>query len=260
MTLIIGIRCTDGVVMGADSAITFTDFQANTIKQIYRQKLSVLCGKNTTAIVGGSGFHGHIQRFENIVNRLMDDGNILIVDAVDIGRQTSKLTRTDFAETLNTEESLKLFPFSALMAIHCKSGDEVRAQLIEFVGMLQQPEVKLKDNWFVSIGSGQKIADPLLGLMRKIYWSNQPPNLQGGIFMAHMVLKLACDLAPGGIAPPVKLATLSQTEEGLPCAREFTEKELQESLSAVENALDYYGRFPDLLRESSSKLPPQLDR
>ena len=246
--------------MGADSAITFTEFQTQTIKQTYRQKLTILCGENTTAIVGGSGFHGHSQRFENIVKRIMHNENILEADAVDIGREISKHTRADFGETLSTEEALKLYPFTSLMAIHSKSGDEVRAQLIEFVDILQQPEVKLKDNWFVSIGSGQKIADTLLGLMRKIYWDNQPPNLKGGIFMAHMALKLACDLASGGIAPPVKLATLSQTKKGEPIARELTEEELQESLSAVENALDYYRKFPNLLHEGVKELPPQLDR
>ena len=261
MTLIIGIRCTDGVVMGADSAMTFgINSQNATIMQTYRQKIAILCGNNTTALVGGSGHIGQTQRFENIVKHLINDLEILKLDAVDLGRIISNKTRVDFAETLNTEELLKLYPFSALMAIHCKTGNEVKAQLIELSGMLQQPEVKLRDNWYVSIGSGQNIADPLLGLMRKIYWGNQPPNLQGGIFVTHMLLKLACELAAGGIAPPVKLSVLSDNEEGTPFARELTEEELQESLSAVDNALEHYRSFPDRLHKSVSTLLPKLEK
>ena len=262
MTLIVGIRCVDGVVMGADSAMTFGNASHYaTIMQTYRQKLSILCGRDTSAIVGGSGFVGHSQRFEKTVKHLLNnvpDIDLLNADAVDIGRNISKLSRGDFAETLTTDAELRQYSFTALMAIYCKFGDDIRAQLLEFSATHLQPEVKSGDNFYVAIGSGQPIADTLLGLMRRVYWSNEQPDIQNGIFVTAMVLKLACEMAPGGIKPPIQIAILHNNVEGKPIVRELSDEQLQETQGAVEDALKHYGEYPESQLESVDIELPKL--
>ena len=67
MTLVIGIRCADGVVMGADSAATFGGIPP-TITQPIR-KLDVVDGK---VIVGMSGHKGIHQLHIDSISRLWE--------------------------------------------------------------------------------------------------------------------------------------------------------------------------------------------
>jgi 20S proteasome alpha/beta subunit len=68
MTAIVGIRCKDGVVIGADSSATFTDGgQVRTIEQPTEKKIEIIGDK---VIVAGTGSVGHGQRFCAVVRKL----------------------------------------------------------------------------------------------------------------------------------------------------------------------------------------------
>jgi hypothetical protein len=60
MTSIVGIRCTDGVVIGADSAASFSDGRHATIEQLTDQKIKII---GDSIIIAGTGYVGHMQRF-----------------------------------------------------------------------------------------------------------------------------------------------------------------------------------------------------
>jgi ATP-dependent protease HslVU (ClpYQ) peptidase subunit len=61
MTLIIGIRCKEGVVLGADGAATLTNAQLQpTIQMPVKRKLQIFSGQ---VVVGVSGDVGLAQRF-----------------------------------------------------------------------------------------------------------------------------------------------------------------------------------------------------
>jgi hypothetical protein len=65
------------------------------------------------------------------------------------------------------------------------------------------PEVIIRDLPFVSIGSGQMIADPFLAFLKRIFWKERLPSVSEGIFTVVWTLKHALETAPGGIAPPI---------------------------------------------------------
>ena len=257
MTLIIGIRCTDGVVMGADGAMTFAygnDSRSATIMQTYRQKIKIYDRQHLKAIVAGSGEIGLSQRFENIVDNQHWSAKSYNKQTIETGTDIASKALKDFAKTKLDQELVH--QFSALMAMPHKANNKISFELIEFSSGNLRPEVKQGDNWYVSIGSGKFIADTLLGFMRSVYWKNEQPDSQNGIFVTHLILKLACEMAPSGIAPPIQLAVLSNNNESQPLARVLTDEELQESLSAVENALEHYGKYPASQLEGVGKEPP----
>src|SRR2546421_3146108 len=72
MTLIIGVKCKDGVVMGSDSAATFSAMGQNTIRQDTR-KLDIL---GESVIVGISGYIGLGQRIRAQIQALWTDSNL----------------------------------------------------------------------------------------------------------------------------------------------------------------------------------------
>ena len=70
MTLIIGIKCSDGVVLGADGAATFGSLGRETIRQPVTRKLEILGGR---IVVGVSGPAGLGQRFRGEIEALWDN-------------------------------------------------------------------------------------------------------------------------------------------------------------------------------------------
>lgn len=119
---------------------------------------------------------------------------------------------------------------------------------IQMPGPAFQPELKdPKDHlWFASAGSGQPITDPFLALFREIFWKDGPPDLRGGKFTAMWALKHACEVNPGGIKEPVKIAVLEPAKNGY-AARMLTDDDLAELENIVTAASEHFGQFKDVL-------------
>ena len=165
MTLVVGILCTDGVVIGSDSATTQTQGQLSTIEQPNREKIRVVDSK---AIIAGTGSVGLGQRFEHMVHRCLTDPDFIKSDisfikweAVDIGCVLSQVAIQNFKST-----GLDTIRYGALVAFPCKDG----FALFELSVGDFQPELQTTRSWYVSMGAGKLVADPLLGFMRKVFW------------------------------------------------------------------------------------------
>ena len=164
---------------------------------------------------------------------------------IDVGRALSHESLVDFNKT-----GAKGGSYQALIAAPCAGKHE----LIEFEAKNFQPEVKDHDNWYTSMGSGQPVADTLLGLVRKAFWGDDPPNLQDGIFAATMVLKLGCEMTPVGVAAPIQMAVLDKNKKGF-SARLLPEDELSCHETDVDSAIEYFGKYR--LSDTDAKAVPK---
>ena len=235
MTLLVGIKCTDGIVIGSDSAVTFEDARGLwTISQFHSKKIEVL---DERIVVAGTGDSGLNQRFIEIVKGNWQ--NHQNEGAVELARRISSRAIENFASTGLTpiHEHRR---YGALVAIPLGGAGE----LIEFPLDLQ-PELKTDENWYVSMGEGQTVADPLLGFVRSIFWEEGPPNRQEGIFAVTLVLELAFTMAPAGISAPIQIATLQRDSDRNFTSRRLSEDEITEHRNAAENALNYFREFKD---------------
>ena len=248
MTLIVGIRCTDCVVVGSDSAITFGQSdRLPTIMQPFRQKIEVI---DDRMIVAGTGKLGLGQRFVDIASKCWRELDPAQINVLDFGRIVAMNGRNDLAQTGAVPGE-----YGALVAVPVGS----RAELIEFAVEDLQPELKTDESWYVSMGSGQIVADPLLGFFRKVFWGDDPPQRQDGVFAMTMVLTLACEMAPIGVAKPLQIAILSMDGGAEPTARRLTEEELLEHEGNVNEALDHFRQYRGVLSDVSgaTRPPPQ---
>jgi hypothetical protein len=87
---------------------------------------------------------------------------------------------------------------------------------------------------FVSMGSGQLLADPFLAFVSRVLWREKPPNVQIGAFGMYWVLSHTIQYAPGGVGKPIKIAILKK-EKGEWVARSVEGDELQEPEQHVED-------------------------
>ena len=246
MTLLVGIRCRDNaVIVGTDSAVTLGQSpQRTTIEQPHRRKVEIV---DDHIIIAGTGSVGLGQRFEDIVMHMWKDKGLKDKNAIETGRLLCQSAIKDFASTNAGQGS-----YGALVAIPCKK----KAELIEFGTNDFQPEIKTNTSWYVSMGSGQLVADPLLGFIRTAFWGDDPPTRQDGVFAATMVLKLACNMTPFGVSLPIQMAILGPEKKGQLVARRLTEEELLEHESNVNSAIEYFKKYRDIFRGGSEMKPP----
>lgn len=247
MTIIVGIRCIKDVVIGTDSAATLTSAQQPTIQKPLRQKIEII---QDQVIVAGTGEVGLGQRFADTVERSWKHPGFQQASVMDIGRSLSRDAIGDFSQTSAPQNA-----YGALVAVPCSNGPE----LIEFAVTNLQPEVKSKGNWYVSMGSGQNIADPLLEFLRTTFWSDELPSRQDGLFAATMVLQLTCSMAPSYVSEPIQIAILGPNEENQLSARRLSEDELLEHKQNVNDAMEHFKSYRDVLhgRRSPTQSIPE---
>ena len=148
MTLLVGIRCTDGVVIAADSAVTFGAGQMTTISDS-QCKIEII---QDQLIVAGTGQVGLGQRFRWVVDRVWQDPNCPKDDRVEAPRVICATALNNFGST-----QVKQGCYGALLAY--PAGDS--AELCEFAIADMQPELKTETMWYASMGLGTDTRGPL---------------------------------------------------------------------------------------------------
>ena len=189
MTSIVGIACSDGVVIGTDSAATFgNSLGLRTVEQP-TDKIVIV---DNQIIIAGTGAIGLNQRFCNLVQTQWSDKQYKGKDIYTITQDITKTALGDFSKTfiLPQHPHPLNVNFGALAAIPCKGG----YYLCEFeVGSLQ-PELKNNHSWYCSMGSAQPITDAFLGFIRSVFWDRGQPTLADGVFCTVWTLQQAIDL------------------------------------------------------------------
>lgn len=259
MTLIVGIKADDGVVVGADSAATYGFLGGTTIRQ-ETKKLEIIKG---SVIIGTSGPVGLAQRFMGELTTLWDGNKFSGKKSYEAG----PLIKAAFWKHAEQEQqsaatSVKIIGQAALNSSICYAL--VALPLSKQPCLLQfdyqcAPEEATSKLPFVAIGSGQPCADPFLAFLRRIFWNNKAPSLNEAIFASVWALQHAIQTMPGGVSGPVQVAVLERHGGNL-AARELSPEELQEHYGAIDAAEKKLADFrKDLMPQpgDETQIPPK---
>jgi 20S proteasome alpha/beta subunit len=259
MTLIIGIKCSDGVVMAADGAATLGALGQPTVRQPVRKLVAI----DKEIIVGVSGHAGLGQRITGVMEDLWH-GNRLgggkrSFEVMTIIRQAIGqhiVMEMQFATEVSKLLGQGLASPSAIsFALMALPVDE-QLRLYQF-GCAGEPEEATENLPFFAIGSGQTRADPFLAFIRQVFWKNSPPTISQGIFATVWSLVHAIRTDPGGVAEPIQLMTLTRGTKGRSIVKDFDDAELEEHRQAVKEAEDHVSRFPLGLAPRPTPEPPR---
>lgn len=258
MTLIISIKCSDGLVLGADSAATMST--ATGLETIIQPmpKLEVVKDK---VIVGVSGPVGLGQLYTDRVAKVCDDignrdaseacrklRNEFIQDA-QIAFHMAELARN----VLGPQAQASVIS-STLVALAVKNNE---LELIEFDSQCN-PEIISPDIAFSSIGIGKSIADPFLALIKHLFWKEHHlPSMSDGNFAVVWTLQHAITTAPTGIRGPIQMAVLT-IEGNQPKARKLTREEVIEHEENASQAEDYFRKYKEEHKPSTEEAEPPL--
>jgi hypothetical protein len=223
MTSIVGVLSKDGVVIGADSSVTFgPSHQFHTIEQPMK-KLSVIADR---ILVAGTGQVGLDQRFCAVVKKAWDEKGFTGT-ALEAAKCLCKAAIVDFAETQAPKGQ-----YGALVAFPVTK----KFYLCEFSIDSFQPELKTELLWYCSMGSAQPITDPFLALMREFFWEKGPPSIYEAIFAVTWTLDHAIKVNPGGVNGPIQIGVLERTAKQELEARLLSDEELGEHRQNIEEA------------------------
>lgn len=235
MTLIIGVKCSNGLVFGADGAATYvTSISQQTIRQPVK-KLSIIDQK---IIIGGSGPIGISEQFKGVIEKLWADKTLSNKRI----HEVMKILKDSFYKQLEPEiKSAKDFKdligsaaFQNVMANTLLGIPVSKSHRLFLFDHQCSPEEAAGGIFFYSIGSGQAIADPFLAFLRRIFWPDNLPSLSDGIFAVLWTLKHAIETIPGNVADPKQIVVLENPTDWK--ARELTKEELYEHYQAINDA------------------------
>lgn len=216
MSLIIAIKCSDGIIVGSDSAVTIGGMLRDTIRQ-YARKITVL---QDSVLIACAGFAGLSQRY------VAELDTILKADA-----DLSKLRKDQLLGFLQSS-----FTTASKEAINSLAQASQFAELSKFVSnglagtiVAMKSDGKLElfcfdefcngeeatdEICFISLGSGRGFADPFLAYLKRVLWRDEQPTLSLGMLATVWTLKHAIEVNPGGIGGPLRIYQMTLDEAG----------------------------------------------
>ena len=259
MTVLVGIVCEDGVVIGSDSVETFGDGLAlSTIEQQGAIKINIIGNKIITATTGSVGL---AQRFNRIVNTMNGANQLSRGDAVEQGTCIACSAIEEFRRTVSARQNLPQFGWGLGALVALPVGQ--RAELFEFDPVQFHPERrgdtdtegKDRTSRIVSMGSGRSIADPFLGFIRGIFWKDSRPRLNEAKLMVAWTLLHVISLNTGGVGGDVQLATLQKEGTNWKAAK-VEPDEIQEQIGELESYLgNYRNELDRRIRSGTAPVP-----
>lgn len=238
MTVLVAFHCSDGVVIAADSMITPSMGGFN-IGHHHGQKLSILPGPQIFAIAGDIGQNARV--------RIIAENNHAIIPGcqlpIDFPLQITQAIMQQFTAT-GIQNEIGASPILAF--VH---GNE--HQCCVFEGRLQ-PRMLDQHHFYAAHGSGKLSADPFLRFITDVFCPSGRPTVREAIFLAAWTVQHVIDVNPGGVAGPIRMATIERDASAALIARSLPTDEIDEHLQAVESAAVALRRWRDEIQSGGA--------
>ena len=245
MTLIVGVTCHDGIVIGADSIAT----SITSVEQQVSDKITIDEDNVIIACSGSAGLSQLIKEelsgrwYEFKQFHCVRDVRNAVSDAMYSQIEPAAQRAKSAGRAFGGCNTLVAFPI-----------DQVPA-LFQFNALADSTEITTEFP-FVSIGSGSSQADPFLAFVKRILWSNNAPNsTRLGIFGVLWTLQHVSRVNAGlGVGEPHRIAVLEK-QKGSWIAKKLGEGELSEHRQAIIEAEDALRAFGE---GSNQELPSSI--
>ena len=237
MTLIVGIRCQDGVVLGADQAATLGTLGRDTVAQSTPHKVEIVGDK---ALIATSGPVGLGQIVKGEFAKALTSKKGFRGETWEVTGQIRELLWPHIRQALSGAQAAApvvgpAASQSALMHTLIAIPVKTTPTLFQFDYQCA-PEEATADLPFVAIGSGQAIADPFLAFLKDVRWTDgELPTINEGEFSTFWTIQESVRAAPGYIGGQPVLFRIAGDGERWK-AEQLSGPELGEHAQAVEAA------------------------
>jgi 20S proteasome alpha/beta subunit len=259
MTLIVGILCEEGVVLGADGQATLgTGTGVRTVRQQVKKVNKI----GDSAAIATSGPVGLGQQFNAALQELWTNGKLsgkspheamAIMQAAFWPHCEREFISARATVPILGNVALESAISYTMVAIPVKK----RPCLIQFNHQCS-PELATPDLPFIALGSGQPLADPFLAFLRRIFWSNRLPKVSEGVLATIWCINQAILTNPGGVGEPIQIITLEKDQKSEFKVRELPESEFAEHEQAIADAESALAKYREHMQptKGTAEIPP----
>jgi hypothetical protein len=260
VTVLVGVCCQDGVLIGADSAMISAAGHQHTVQETGVIKVEVHFGEIVSATTGAIGLS---QRFRLELETMLQGSELRrfqsgspVVYATELARRTIE----NFKKTLSPQQQHPQFGygFGALVAFVCGGT----AHLAEFDALQFHPELKgqvsadgkQKTRPYVTMGGGQVMADPFIAHVNHMLFGTDVPKLSEGRLLVAWTLRHVLAFSTGGVGGDMQIQALEKVG-GKWTAHAVEVGEVQQQVADIEK---YVGRYWASGAQSAPDLKQQL--
>lgn len=244
MTLIVGIKCQEGIVIGADSITTF----GSAIEQEVDDKIKTI---NSDVLVASAGAVGLGQLVFGMLERRWNE-LVAGKDLQSARNEISALIWDEIKPALQrAADAESLFGRRIAESLSCNFmvafAIDNSHKLLVFDDNAQSLEITYSSPFF-SLGSGSVQADPFLAFVKRIFWNDSVPKmLADGIFCVLWTLDHVSRVNAGlGVGGRPNVYVLRQNDVSWQATR-ISKPFLAEQLISIKAAEDtlrvFGGRF-----------------
>jgi len=260
MTVLVGVRCRDGIVIGSDSAVTYSpiaDPNFFTAEAPNARKVYVVHNEIVVATTGEVGLG---QRLVQLLNEALRDqnqrNNFLNAPPENAGIWISENVTANFKRTLATWA--RSYDMGALIGVVVQN----EPRLYWFDGMNFRPELVGERDAaghfctlpVITHGGGQRLADPfILHAHRVLFGEDHFPDVAQGRLLVAWTLDHVIRYNVGGVGGASYIVALERNN-GTWHAGEVNQDEIKQSVKDIENHIRNYGK------PETEETAPDLDQ
>lgn len=209
MTLVVGVRCTNGIVLAADGAAHHGVVRP-TVRSAFK-KIRIVGGVAAVAVAGTTSI---LQQYEDVLDTLVRENafvELRPVSAMNVLRNRlmeqmqAQFNVSHIAAAIDKEALASCT--ADLLAVLFVDG---KARLFHFDKYLAPEEIR-DEIPFIAIGTGHVTADPFLAYLRRIYCDGKCPSLPLGTMTATYTLKHAIETGAHDVAGKPQIVTFDET-------------------------------------------------
>jgi len=237
VSLIVGIRCTDSLVLAASGPATMPSEDGLPPARQWSKKLRVVGGQ---AVLGVTGHDGLAQEMALSLERsLAEPDERESADDVLRGKLRDALA-APVQRTVAIHRTLQGLPGFGITSNEYVISQSLLA--IPFRNSLRlfllDPECSVTEVTdeltCATIGSAKAIADPFLAFLRKVLWQDRLPDVALGELSAYWTILHVAETSPGALTFPIQLVVIRREEGGSIDIYERGERELSRIQLAIE--------------------------
>jgi hypothetical protein len=268
MTVLVGVACQDGVIIGTDSAMTsMAGPMHRTVQETDCEKIDIHFGEIITATTGAIGL---AQRFRHELETLLAGKELdkhRSKAAVLYATEVAQKSLANFQKTISPQQQHPHIGLGigALMAFVSQG----RAHLVEFEFTQFHPELKgvLTNTGkpatrpYVTMGGGQPMADPFIAHASRMLFGKDVPMLSEARLLVAWTLQHVIAYNTGGVAGEMQISVLDKNAAGKWSAHALDVGEVAQQVMDIEKYIGAYWTSaataaPDLAAQLNEVAPP----
>jgi 20S proteasome alpha/beta subunit len=239
MTIVVCIKCSDGVALAADSMLSIGEMQHS------GKKIQIIDQRSIFAFAGDLGLAERFKAFAVAeMPSIYDDPNML-THAINISRLTADSFKSTHIEPITAQlQTIIVHPHQ----------DKVEACL--FLPFLN-PRYLDSNHCYAVLGSGTSAALPFLAfLLESLNAEGGPPNLSDGKLFAAWAVTYAIQRLSGGVGGDINVAIATNGSDGA-TSQELSPENVEELKEHIRSATTYLKRWKQELSFNNSEPPPK---